>query len=66
MLENHNTNVVYIRGNHDDFIDQIAPFTFANITIVKDYVHNRNGKTYYVTHGDIFYCYGCVQKSKRV
>lgn len=54
MMENQNTNVVYIRGNHDDFIDQIAPFTFANITIVKDYVHNRNGKTYYVTHGDIF------------
>ena len=22
MMENQNTNVVYIRGNHDDFIDQ--------------------------------------------
>ncbi len=54
MMENHNTRVIYVRGNHDDFIDHIAPFNFANISIVKDYVHERNGKRYYVTHGDIF------------
>lgn len=54
MMENHNTKVIYVRGNHDDFIDQIAPFSFANIDIVKDYVHVSHGKTYYVTHGDIF------------
>ncbi len=54
MMENHNTKVVYIRGNHDDFIDHLAPFSFANISIEKDYVHVRNGKRYYITHGDIF------------
>ncbi len=54
MMENHDTKVVYIRGNHDDFIDQIAPFTFSNISVVKDYFHYKNGKTYYITHGDIF------------
>jgi len=54
MMENHNTKVVYIRGNHDDFIDHIAPLSFANISIEKDYVHERNGKRYYVVHGDIF------------
>lgn len=54
MMENHNTKVVYVRGNHDDFIDHIAPFAFANISIVKDYMHEKNGKKYYVTHGDIF------------
>ncbi|MDR3652309.1 MAG: UDP-2,3-diacylglucosamine diphosphatase [Paludibacter sp.] len=54
MMENHNTKVIYIRGNHDDFIDHIAPLSFANIEIVKDYVHQKNGKTYYVVHGDIF------------
>lgn len=54
MMENHNTKVVYIRGNHDDFIDQIAPFSFANISIEKDYMHEKNSKRYYVTHGDVF------------
>ncbi|MDD3319983.1 MAG: UDP-2,3-diacylglucosamine diphosphatase [Paludibacter sp.] len=54
MMENHNTKVIYVRGNHDDFIDQIAPFSFNNVEIVKDYIHKKNGKTYYVTHGDVF------------
>lgn len=54
MMENHNTRVIYVRGNHDDFIDHLAPFEFANFSIVKDYVHQKNGKRYYVTHGDIF------------
>jgi len=54
MMENHNTKVIYVRGNHDDFIDLLAPFSFANISIVKDYTHEKNGKRYYVVHGDIF------------
>ena len=55
MMENHNTHIVYVRGNHDDFIDYLAPFSFANISIVKDYLYENNGgKRYYVTHGDIF------------
>lgn len=54
MMENHNTKVIYVRGNHDDFIDHLAPFEFANISIVKDYMHEKNGKRYYVVHGDIF------------
>ena len=54
MMENYNTKIVYVRGNHDDFIDMIAPFSFANIEIVKDYTHERNGKRYYITHGDVF------------
>jgi len=54
MMEIQNTHIVYIRGNHDDFIDHLAPFSFANISIVKDYMHEMNGKRYYVIHGDIF------------
>lgn len=54
MMENHNTKVVYVRGNHDDFIDHLAPFSFANISIVKDYTIQSGKKTYFVTHGDIF------------
>ena len=54
MMENHNTKVIYVRGNHDDFIDLLAPFEFANLSIVKEYIHEKNGKRYYVVHGDVF------------
>ncbi|MDD2438570.1 MAG: UDP-2,3-diacylglucosamine diphosphatase [Massilibacteroides sp.] len=54
MMEIYNTEIIYIRGNHDDFLDNLVPFTFANISILKDYLLETNGKRYYVTHGDIF------------
>ncbi len=54
MMENYNTRVIYVRGNHDDFIDHIAPFSFNNVEIVKDYMLEKNGKRYYVVHGDVF------------
>ena len=37
-----------------DFLDNLAPIRFANIQIVKDYVLKSGGKSYFVTHGDIF------------
>jgi len=49
-----NTKIVYIRGNHDDFLDRVQPLRFANISIVKDYIHESCGKRYYVVHGDEF------------
>lgn len=54
MMEKHNTKVVYTRGNHDDFLDQILPFEIGNFSIVRDYYHESFGKKYYVVHGDIF------------
>jgi len=54
MMENYHTNIIYIRGNHDDFIDHIAPFSFYNLSILKEYVHEFNGKRYLVVHGDVF------------
>lgn len=54
MMEKQGTEVIYVRGNHDDFLDKLAPITFYNIKIVKDFIHETHGKRYYVTHGDIF------------
>ncbi|MDR1183040.1 MAG: UDP-2,3-diacylglucosamine diphosphatase [Bacteroidales bacterium] len=54
MMENFGTEVIYIRGNHDDFLDNIMPINFSNFKIVKDYIHESNDKKYYVIHGDIF------------
>lgn len=54
MMENHSTQVIYVRGNHDDFLDKLIPFKLPNMFIVNDYVHLSHGKRYYVAHGDIF------------
>ena len=54
MMERQGTEVVYVRGNHDDFLDNLAPLTFASISIVKEYELESNGKRFFVTHGDIF------------
>jgi UDP-2,3-diacylglucosamine pyrophosphatase LpxH len=54
MMENFGTEVVYVRGNHDDFLDHLTPVTFHNLKIVKDFVHQRGETRYYVTHGDVF------------
>lgn len=46
--------VIYIRGNHDDFLDEILPFSIGKFSIKKYYVHYGVEKKYFVTHGDIF------------
>lgn len=50
----HDTKIIYIRGNHDDFLDRIMPINFLNISIVKDYVYTSGDKRFYVLHGDVF------------
>jgi UDP-2,3-diacylglucosamine pyrophosphatase LpxH len=54
MIEKFNTEVIYIRGNHDDFLDNIMPITIGKLSVQKDYVLRTNGKNFYVIHGDIF------------
>ncbi len=50
----HDTRIVYIRGNHDDFLDRIVPLNFLNMEIVNDMLYESSGKKYFVLHGDIF------------
>jgi len=54
MMEKYKTEIIYVRGNHDDFLDNILPFQIAGFQIVKDYIHHSKGKKYWVLHGDIF------------
>jgi UDP-2,3-diacylglucosamine pyrophosphatase LpxH len=54
MLEKHDTEIIYIRGNHDDFLDNLIPFSFNRLTIVKDYYLTSGEKKFFVLHGDIF------------
>jgi UDP-2,3-diacylglucosamine pyrophosphatase LpxH len=55
MIEDHNTKVIYTRGNHDDFLDSFIPLQIGkNLFIQRNYIHHSNGKKYLVTHGDVF------------
>jgi UDP-2,3-diacylglucosamine pyrophosphatase LpxH len=54
MMQEHNTEIIYLRGNHDDFLDQILPMKIGKLTILRDYIYESNGKKYYVVHGDVF------------
>lgn len=54
VSERFKTKVVYVRGNHDDFLDEIIPLNFGNISIVKDYILKSGQKKYWVLHGDVF------------
>ncbi len=54
LMQNSETEVIYLRGNHDDIIDAILPLKIANFSIEKEYYHESNGKRFWVTHGDIY------------
>jgi UDP-2,3-diacylglucosamine pyrophosphatase LpxH len=55
MIENQHTKVIYLRGNHDDFLDQIIPFSLGkSFTIQRDYILKSGKKKFLITHGDIF------------
>ncbi len=54
MMEEQNTKVLYLHGNHDDFLDTIIPLQIGNLSIQMDYIYESMGKKYYIVHGDIF------------
>ncbi|HEX8549790.1 MAG TPA: UDP-2,3-diacylglucosamine diphosphatase [Cytophagaceae bacterium] len=54
MIEHHDTEVIYLRGNHDDFLDNIMPLKLGRISVQRDYLYHSNDKCYYIVHGDVF------------
>jgi len=46
--------IIYLRGNHDDFLDEMMPFSFSNFKIKRQHIHYGVKNKYYVIHGDIF------------
>ncbi len=55
MMDDHHTRVIYLRGNHDDFLDQIMPLRLGKqFQIRKDYILQSGDKRFYITHGDVF------------
>ncbi len=55
MTEKDDTQVIYLRGNHDDILERFLPLTFGKIRFTKEYIHTtESGKRYLVVHGDGF------------
>ncbi len=53
-LASHATRIIYLRGNHDDFLDEILPLEIGNFSIRRNCIIESGDKKYYVVHGDIF------------
>ena len=55
MTENDDTEVVYLRGNHDEILERFLPMVFGKIRLTKEHIHITSaGKRYLVVHGDGF------------
>ena len=53
-MEKQGTDVVYLRGNHDDVVKMFIPLAIDRIRLVEEYVHEGVGGRYLVLHGDVF------------
>jgi UDP-2,3-diacylglucosamine pyrophosphatase LpxH len=47
------TDIVWIRGNHDDFLSDFFMIKMSNITLCEDYMIGIKRKKYLIFHGDI-------------
>jgi UDP-2,3-diacylglucosamine pyrophosphatase LpxH len=55
MTENDETEVIYLRGNHDEILERFLPMAFGRIRLAKEHIHTTpQGKRYLVVHGDGF------------
>ncbi|MCU0416548.1 MAG: UDP-2,3-diacylglucosamine diphosphatase [Cytophagaceae bacterium] len=55
MAEQQKTNVIYLRGNHDDFLDQVLPMKWGNVSVIRDMIYeDAQGRRMLVLHGDVF------------
>lgn len=55
MSEKDKTEVIYLRGNHDDILERFLPLAFGKIRFLKEHIHLSADKLrYLVVHGDGF------------
>jgi len=53
-FKRRDTEIVYLRGNHDDVIARFLPLQFGKLEVVEDHVHETPHGNYLVLHGDVF------------
>lgn len=54
LVQKKDTDVVYLRGNHDDFLARLLPMQFDRLSLAEDYVLESASGRYLVLHGDVF------------
>jgi UDP-2,3-diacylglucosamine pyrophosphatase LpxH len=54
MVQKRETEVVYLRGNHDDFVGRLLPIQLGLIRLGEDLVIDTPAGRYLVLHGDVF------------
>lgn len=54
LVQKKDTEVIYLRGNHDDFLARLLPMQFDRLSLVEDYVLESASGRYLVLHGDVF------------
>ncbi len=54
MIQKRDTEVVYLRGNHDDFLGRLLPMQFEHLSLVEDHILATARGRYLVLHGDVF------------
>jgi UDP-2,3-diacylglucosamine pyrophosphatase LpxH len=54
LVQKKDTDVIYLRGNHDDFLARLLPMSFDRLSLVEDYVLESAAGRYLVLHGDVF------------
>ncbi len=53
MMKN-GTNVIYITGNHDEFLRKYTDLSMGNLFLTDKYLLEIEGKKHWIFHGDIF------------
>lgn len=53
-MEKENTEIIYLRGNHDDILDRFIPIRIDNFLITDEHIHHTSNGDYLVVHGDGF------------
>ncbi|QQL45541.1 UDP-2,3-diacylglucosamine diphosphatase [Sulfuriroseicoccus oceanibius] len=54
LAEKQDTEVIYLRGNHDEVIEPFLPLTFGSLKMRFEYRHHTPQGDYLVVHGDGF------------
>ena len=55
MTEHDDTEIIYLRGNHDEILERFLPLAFGKVRFTKEHVHRAaDGNRYLVVHGDGF------------
>ena len=54
FIEDSNIEVLFIKGNHDEKLEEVLDFPVSKLNMTTDHIHETSKGKYLVTHGDIF------------